>query len=101
MIPLTHLNGEPVVVNAELIALGGTIAAVILSFPGHALKGAGKGIKGAFLPAKQQLGDIISTLSAMAAKARREGLVALEKEADAVTDPFMRKGLRLAVDGMA
>ena len=35
----------------------------------------------------------------MAERARREGLLALEEEAQGVDDPFIQKGLRLVVDG--
>jgi chemotaxis protein MotA len=42
---------------------------------------------------------IISKLMAMSEKARREGLLALEEELDDLSDEFMKKGLRLVVDG--
>jgi chemotaxis protein MotA len=35
----------------------------------------------------------------LAERARREGLLALEEAARTITDPFLRKGLELAVDG--
>ena len=46
------------------------------------------------------LDDRISTLCDLAGKARREGLLALDREIGAVRDPFLRAGLRLAVDGV-
>jgi chemotaxis protein MotA len=42
---------------------------------------------------------IISKLMSMSEKARREGLLALEEEIDDLDDDFMKKGLRLVVDG--
>ncbi len=87
--------------TAALIVLGGTIGAVVVSFPGHALKATLKGIKQAFVPHKHNTEEIIQALVQMATKARREGLVALEKDAEALSDPFLRKGLRLAIDGMS
>jgi chemotaxis protein MotA len=42
---------------------------------------------------------IISKLMAMSEKARREGLLALEEELEDLDDEFMKKGLRLVVDG--
>ncbi|MCL2180634.1 MAG: MotA/TolQ/ExbB proton channel family protein [Treponema sp.] len=42
---------------------------------------------------------IIQKLVAFSEKARREGLLALEDELDDLEDEFMRKGLRLVVDG--
>jgi chemotaxis protein MotA len=42
---------------------------------------------------------IISRLMSMSEKARREGLLALEEELEDLEDEFMKKGLRLVVDG--
>jgi chemotaxis protein MotA len=42
---------------------------------------------------------VVEPLVKMAEKARREGLLALESEMDSVDDPFMRRGLQMAVDG--
>jgi chemotaxis protein MotA len=42
---------------------------------------------------------IITKLMAFSEKARREGLLALEEELEDLDDPFMKKGLRLVVDG--
>jgi chemotaxis protein MotA len=43
--------------------------------------------------------SVVEPLVKMAEKARREGLLALESEMDTVEDPFMRRGLQMAVDG--
>jgi chemotaxis protein MotA len=42
---------------------------------------------------------VVEPLVKMAERARREGLLALEAEMEQVDDPFMRKGLQMAVDG--
>lgn len=42
---------------------------------------------------------VVEPLVKMAEKARREGLLALESEMETVEDPFMKKGLQMAVDG--
>jgi chemotaxis protein MotA len=43
--------------------------------------------------------SIITKLMAFSDKARREGLLALEEELEDLDDEFMKKGLRLVVDG--
>jgi chemotaxis protein MotA len=43
--------------------------------------------------------EVIGTMVDFADKARREGLLALEEAARSVEDPFLRKGVELAVDG--
>lgn len=42
---------------------------------------------------------VIEPLVKMAERARREGLLALESEVENVDDPFMKRGLQMAVDG--
>jgi chemotaxis protein MotA len=48
---------------------------------------------------KTDTDGIIEPLVKMAEKARREGLLALESEIESVEDPFLKKGLQMAVDG--
>ncbi|HEY6795710.1 MAG TPA: MotA/TolQ/ExbB proton channel family protein [Kineosporiaceae bacterium] len=48
---------------------------------------------------KPDMEAVIQPLVKMAERARREGLLALESELDTIEDPFMRKGLQMAVDG--
>ena len=48
---------------------------------------------------KPDLDGVVEPLVKMAERARREGLLALEAEMEAVTDPFMKRGLQMAVDG--
>ena len=50
------------------------------------------------IPALKEQG-IITKLMTMSEKARREGLLALEEELEDLDDEFMKKGMRLVVDG--
>jgi chemotaxis protein MotA len=52
-----------------------------------------------FTAKKPDQEGVVEPLVKMAEKARREGLLALESEMDTVDDPFMRRGLQMAVDG--
>jgi chemotaxis protein MotA len=45
------------------------------------------------------LGARVKTLVSFAERARKDGLLALEEEIDAIDEPFMRKGMQLIVDG--
>ncbi|MBM7773332.1 chemotaxis protein MotA [Actinokineospora baliensis] len=56
-------------------------------------------MKRAFLSPKIEGGAVIDVVVKLADRARREGLLALEDEAKKVEDPFLRKGLELAIDG--
>ena len=61
--------------------------------------GALKALKDALMTKKHEADDVVTTLVGFAEKARREGLLALEEAAKSVDDPFLRKGIELAVDG--
>jgi chemotaxis protein MotA len=43
--------------------------------------------------------ESVRNLVSFAERARREGLLALEEEAKSIEDPFLKKGIQLAVDG--
>jgi chemotaxis protein MotA len=54
----------------------------------------------AFMGIKVDSQKAIEDLTTMADKARREGLLALEGDAKAIEDVFMRKGVMMVVDGV-
>jgi len=86
-------------ITAAMIVLGGTFGAVLVTTPLHVVLCALKRLGDVFLEPSQRYAAVIDDLIRFATKARREGIVSLEYEADAVPDPFMRKALNLAVDG--
>jgi chemotaxis protein MotA len=86
--------------EALVLIIGGTIGATMTSFPMRTfLKGFFGGFKIAFSEPVYHERDVIATLVSFAEKARREGLLALENEAAALEDEFMRKGIQLVIDG--
>lgn len=82
-----------------LIVLGGTIGAVMLqnTFKVFAM-GVGMG-RWAFATPKISQQKMIYQLSAWSNLVRREGALKLEDQIDDTSDPFIRKGLQLLVDG--
>ena len=86
--------------DALLLIIGGTIGATITSFPLRIfMSGFFGGWKTAFVEPVYHEREVIATLVSFAEKARREGLLALENEAAALDDEFMRKGIQLVIDG--
>jgi chemotaxis protein MotA len=86
--------------GAIILIVGGTIGATMLSFPLPTFLGAcTSGFKRVFISKEADANALIKTLVSFAEKARREGLLALEAEANAIDDPFMRKGIQLVIDG--
>ena len=86
--------------EAIMLIIGGTMGATIASFPMRVfVNGFFGGLRTAFVENDYHERDVISTLVSFAEKARREGLLALENEAAALDDEFMRKGIQLVIDG--
>jgi chemotaxis protein MotA len=86
--------------TAAMIVGGGTFGAVFVSMPLPAIIGAMKAIKGVFLPQKVDHEQVVKDIINYATKARRNGLISLEQEAQSVRDPFIKKGISLVVDGI-
>lgn len=86
--------------TAAMIVLGGTFGATFVCFPLPAIINALKGIKGAFLPNKVDHEGVVKDIINYATKARRNGLISLEQEAQNAKDPFIKKGISLVVDGI-
>lgn len=86
--------------TAALIVLGGTAGAVVLQFPlKYVIAAAGAGVT-VFLRKKPDPNAVIAQIVDYAKRARREGILALEKEIGEIKDPFFAKSLRMAVDGL-
>lgn len=86
--------------DAFILIMGGTIGATMTGFPLRTfLQGFLGGAKTAFIEPVYHEREVITTLVSFAEKARREGLLALENEAAALDDDFMRKGIQLVIDG--
>jgi len=85
--------------TAAMIVLGGTFGAVLVTTPAHVVLRALKRLGTVFFDSAQPHSAVIDSLIWFATKARRDGIVSLESEADSLPDPFLRKALNLAVDG--
>jgi chemotaxis protein MotA len=87
-------------VASILIVLGGLIAALIITFSIADLKTVPKVLKESAQTVDHDLEGLIDTFVELSGKARREGLLALEVGLEDVKDPFIKKGILLAVDGI-
>ncbi|MBI2885953.1 MAG: flagellar motor protein [Chloroflexi bacterium] len=87
-------------ISAAIIVLGGTVAAAMVSFPLATLLGVPKAIVNALVERRERPTEVLHSFVGLAEKARREGLLSLEQEAQALRDPFTRKGVLMVVDGM-
>lgn len=87
-------------IPAFVIVVGGTSGAVLLQFTPKKLIKAALSLKAVFLGVKTDEVGLITQIVDFARRARREGILALEKEIPSITDPFFGKALGMAVDGL-
>lgn len=85
--------------TAALIVFGGTFGAVMVTTPLDVLKRAARALVSVFMEMRLSPHMIVEEVIGYATKARKNGIVSLEQEAEQVQDPFLRKALNLAVDG--
>lgn len=100
---LTH-NVNPLFfltnITAILIVIVGAAGATMASFEMSATTNVFKAMLRATLPKPEVApADRLSLLVDFAGRARQEGILSLESELAGIDDPFMKKGLQLAVDG--
>ena len=81
------------------IVIGGTVAVLLVCFPLAKVMGLFKILQKTMFATPQDPSAVIEKMVRYAERARREGMLALEEESEEETDEFLRKGLRLAVDG--
>ncbi len=97
-----HLSGL-IDHTSLIIVIGGTIGAVILSFPLKTIKKTGSLLKIAFSkPKGMEMHELIGYFKEVSIKTRKNGLLSLEVNItnDSDIDPFIKKGLQLVVDGV-
>ena len=95
-------GGDPrslIQITAAFIVFGGTAGAIILSFPQEQLFDSVKALKRVYFSEKIEFKEIITELVKYATKARKEGIIALEKEAKNASDPLITLGLEAVSDG--
>lgn len=91
--------GQLLQITAAFIVLGGTTGAIILSFPPAILMSAIKMLKNVFMPPKVDFEALITEIGGFATKARKEGIISLEKEANNASDSLLTLGLGAVADG--
>lgn len=86
--------------TAALVVFGGTAVALLVSFPLATLRRSAVAVRKVFAPAPLRARDLVARFAQYAVRSRRRGVMALEPEIAAGTDPFLARALALAVDGV-
>jgi chemotaxis protein MotA len=86
--------------SSASIVFGGTFGFLLLSFPISYIKQIPKALKMIFFRKKKKYGEVIDLMYNLANTARRDGILAMEAEAEKISDPFIKKGLLYVADGV-
>jgi chemotaxis protein MotA len=98
-----RLDGSPLGAlihgSSALVVMGGTLAAILVSYTPAEIIRAGRAAARAFVRADDDLDVLAATMVTIAIRAHRRGMQALEPDLDDIADPYLREGLGLVVDG--
>lgn len=94
---ISYLVSQP---SPFLIVFGGTIGIALVAFPFRNIKRIPAALKMIIVPKKHNYEKIVDTLCEIANKARKDGLLSLEAEADKMSDKFIKTGLGYIADGV-
>ncbi len=91
--------GQVLQPTAAMIVFGGTLGAILIQYPLPVALGAFRRLAQVFVEPAHDAQSTIELLVNYANLARREGIISLDRELANIQEPFLRRGLMLAVDG--
>ncbi|MFZ3045108.1 MAG: motility protein A, partial [Desulfatirhabdiaceae bacterium] len=83
-----------------MIVFGGTMGATLVAYPLSEVLSVVGIAKNAFLHRSQAPMSIIPILVEFAKKARKDGILSFESRLKEIDNPFLAKGIQMAIDGM-
>jgi len=92
--------GALIQIPSILVVFGGTIGATVLTFPMSELRKIPGALNTIFTIKNYNEVDIINKLAELSEKARKDGLLSLEQDAQNNENELIKKGLALVVDGI-
>ena len=81
------------------LVVGGAVLTTLMAFPGGRFRSIGKLLRNAFVVHTRPVEELVMLLVALAEIARRDGLLALEKPVAGLKDDFVKRAMRMAIDG--
>jgi len=85
-------------IPSVMIVVGGTIAATLIKSPIGEILGVFSVVRNAFQTHENETEALIQKVSALAVKARKDGVLGLAKEP--IDFPFLQRGIQLVADGV-
>ena len=81
------------------MVFGGTISVLFMAMPMDKLRQVPGYIKAFMRVPAMSSSETVGIMSTLSDKARRDGILALEDDVESIEDPFLKQGLKMAVDG--
>ena len=91
--------GPYIDIPSVLIVFGGTTGVLLVGFKMEQMKNLAKYFMVAIKPPQEDIAELIKKMVEYSTKARRDGILALESDANNEENEFLKKGLSMAVDG--
>ena len=82
------------------IVIGGLVGSLLINFKKEQIRLFWSVFREAFRKNDHKMPELIRLFVRLSEQARKDGLLALENEMDDIEDPFIRKGILLAIDGI-
>ena len=82
------------------ITVGGSFFTIMICYPMDTLKRLPMTIKNAFIEKQLSHTEIVGKFVDLSRKARKEGLLSLEDEIEAIEEVFLKSGIQMVVDGL-
>jgi len=86
-------------IQGVILVIGASVTIVFFAFPARSVKKIGAIAKKAFFHQSQSIEQLIQDLVSYAEIARRDGILSLENSTKEINDPFIVRGIQMAVDG--
>lgn len=83
-----------------IMVFGGTVSVIFMALPMEKIKQIPGYIKSFLFHKSMPMADLVTLISRLSERARRDGILALESEMQNVNDAFMAQGLKMAIDGV-
>ena len=86
-------------VQGVILVIGASVTVIFFAFPASSVKKMGAIVKKAFFNQGFSIEQLIEDMVSYAEIARRDGILSLENTTKDIDDPFIVRGIQMAVDG--
>ncbi len=86
-------------IPSAMIVFGGALASTLISFSLKEVLSVISVVQKAFFTAAYDGSKLIDQIVTLSKKARKEGLLAIDKDVNEISDAFLRSGMEMVVDG--